>query len=455
MRLWHKIFLGTVSLFLIGFLIFAPSIVQRNFKNSLERERERCTNEMGMQISRIEDRLNMGEEEGEAVTDIFKKSKNGGWTHDAGYLYLEDGICLYNGSVLEEEDVKSIAKEESCLILLGQKNDRHYMIVRHDLGEKGMLVYCRDVERLYENRKENIREIILWSILMLAAMSLMAYWMARWVTNPLERMEENVGKLNRGEVCTPLKEGKDELGKLGAAYNSMSAAVLEREEELRMAAMERQRFIEAMSHELNTPLTSIQGYAQLLQNANCTQEQKMLALQNIQTETRRMQQMQKKLMEIHSIRKENLVKEKVDMVRLVAEVEEELKGLIKGKNITVIERVEQKEMTGDKTLLHILLSNFLRNSITYSESGQIVEIFVYQGEGNQQCLQVKDYGCGIPKDQIKKVTKAFYRVDKSRSRATGGAGIGLYLCNHIVEMMHGELKMFSKEGQGTTITIIF
>ena len=166
-------------------------------------------------------------------------------------------------------------------------------MISQAMEEEGALVYTRDIELVYQSRMENIREICMWGGLMLLAFTLAAYWMARWITKPLALLEQNVDKLNRGESGEILKEGEDEIGRLSAAYNSMSLTVLEREEKLRLAASERQRFIEAMSHEMNTPLTSIQDYAQLLQNIKCSEQQQMDALLNIQRETRRMQEMQK------------------------------------------------------------------------------------------------------------------------------------------------------------------
>ena len=448
MRLWHRIFVCMIGIFLLGFAIFAPSIVKRNFSNDLQREQERCQNE----IYFIQKRLQEGEKDRKEAIRRMAEEEPG---RKVGYLYYKNEQCVYNSTPLGREEIEELLEKHETAACVRTIGGRHYIVISQAMEEEGALVYTRDIELVYQSRMENIREICMWGGLMLLAFTLAAYWMARWITKPLALLEQNVDKLNRGESGEILKEGEDEIGRLSAAYNSMSLTVLEREEKLRLAASERQRFIEAMSHEMNTPLTSIQDYAQLLQNIKCSEQQQMDALLNIQRETRRMQEMQKKLMAIHSIRPEQIAAEQVDMAKVIAGVEEELKPLIKEKNITVIEQVEQESISGDKTLIHILLSNLLRNSITYSEEGSKVEILVRQEEGGRCRMQIRDYGYGIPKDQIGQVTNAFYRVDKSRSRATGGAGIGLYLCSHIADVLHARMQITSKEGYGTTITVIF
>lgn len=456
MKLWHKIFISSVVITIVGMLAFSIGMISRTHKNSLERESDRCVSELELLAQRAKESIENGENIFQTITRLSKDQK-GGRKGKGHFVIFKGNTCVYKETSLDPEKIaqalqKNQDKEKAVVIA---KEENHYAVAERTLDEEYTLVYVRSINWVFTNLNDNIRQFLISTLVLVAALSIMSSWIAKRITRPLEELERSAKLLNQGAAAFRLKEGPDEMGQLGAVFNSMSQAVQEREEELKREAVSRQQFIESMSHEMNTPLTSIQGYAQFLQYANCKQEQRAKALENIQKETRRMQAMQRKLMDIHSIKEDMLLVESLDTEEIIEAVEEELKPKILEKNITVVEQTELPVIEGDRLIVHILLSNFLRNSIAYSEAGSKVEIHIYADEKGRTCLQVKDHGCGIPKEHLDKVTRAFYRVDKSRSRATGGSGIGLYLCQHIVDVMGGSLKIRSQEGKGTTITVIF
>lgn len=459
MKLWHKIFISSVVITIVGMLAFGIEMIGRTHSNNLDRESDRCISELELLAQRAQESVENGENIFQVMTKLNQDQKKGkrGERGKGFFLLFQGNTCIYketniNPEKCAQELLKAQDREKAVVIT---ENNNYYAMAARTLDAEYTLVYLRSINWIYTNLNDNIRQFLVSMAVLMVALNIMSYWIAKRITRPLEELERSAKLLNQGKEAPRLKEGPDEMGQLGTVFNSMSQAVQEREEELKQEAFERQRFIESMSHEMNTPLTSIQGYAQFLQYANCTEEQRAKALENIQKETRRMQAMQRKLMDIHSIKEDMLLIESLDTEEIIEAVVEELKPRILEKNITVVEQTELSSIEGDRLIVHILLSNFLRNSITYSEAGSKVEIHIFADEKGRTCLQVKDHGCGIPKEHLDKVTRAFYRVDKSRSRATGGSGIGLYLCQHIVDVMGGSLKIRSQEGKGTTVTAIF
>ena len=110
-------------------------------------------------------------------------------------------------------------------------------------------------------------------------------------------------------------------------------------------------------------------------------------------------------------------------------------------------------MTTDPALLGEILHNLLDNAIKYNRAGGKAEILLDEVGGHAR-IRVRDTGIGIPKEHQQKVFERFYRVDKSRSKATGGTGLGLSIVKHAVQLLGGELRLESNLGQGTTMTVL-
>ena len=130
-------------------------------------------------------------------------------------------------------------------------------------------------------------------------------------------------------------------------------------------------------------------------------------------------------------------------------------NLLREKEITLCCRAEKGSLEGDFDLLLSLLVNLVDNGRkACREGGHILVCGGHEGEG-QYRITVADDGCGIPKEELGKITEAFYMVDKSRSRANGGAGLGLAICNEIVKLHGANLQIMSKKDVGTQVSVNF
>ena len=220
------------------------------------------------------------------------------------------------------------------------------------------------------------------------------------------------------------------------------------------SANNKQLFIDNLSHEMNTPLTSIQGYAELLQKANLTEEQKDKYLTYIQSESKRISDMYKKLLLLSYKKNADLDFKNVNINNVFSEIYKTLKERLDSKNIDLIINNQLENIYGDETLIIMCVSNLVKNAINVSDVNSKIIINALK-INDKKYIQVVDYGPGISKENIAKITEPFYRVDKVRSRKNGGAGLGLSICKSIMELHKGDLKIESDIGKGSIFILEF
>ncbi len=221
------------------------------------------------------------------------------------------------------------------------------------------------------------------------------------------------------------------------------------------AVNEAQRqLIGSMSHELKTPLTAIKGYSETLLGVRLSQEQKERALLYINRESGRLSRLSEKMMELTRLYEPecSIACVESSVEALFEAVEESVKHGLCEKNLTLLTEGEYRGLTKrmDVDLMTGFLINLVNNSAMASEEGGRI----FMG-ADKDSLWVRDEGCGIPPEELEKVRKAFYRVDSSRSRKSGNMGLGLALCEQIASVHQGKMKIESREGVGTKVSIFF
>lgn len=218
------------------------------------------------------------------------------------------------------------------------------------------------------------------------------------------------------------------------------------------ATNEAQRqLIGSMSHELKTPLTAIKGYSETLLSVKLSQEQEEKALEYINRESGRLSRLSEKMMELTRLYEPEcrIALEKVSVETLFAMVKESVSHRLQEKNMIL--QMEGEFQDRNKMLDSDLMTSFLINLVNNSIMASEPESTIYLG-ADEHSLWVRDEGCGIPSEEMDKVRKAFYRVDKSRSRKSGNMGLGLALCEQIAAVHHGIMVIESEVGTGTKIS---
>lgn len=253
---------------------------------------------------------------------------------------------------------------------------------------------------------------------------------------------------NYGErIAVP---SQDEIGQLAADFNRMSAAVEEKVEELSESARRKEDFVANFAHELKTPLTSIIGYADRIYQRDLPREEQKQAAWYIWNEGMRLEALAQKLMDLTLLNHQDFLLEEIGTGQLLEELIGDVRYLAQEKGVTIDAHVEQAYVRAEYDLFKTLFLNLIDNAIK-AKAGHIA--VNGRVESGFYVLEVADDGTGIPADEIKRITEAFYMVDKSRSRKLHGAGIGLALSQRIAEL-HGSTLEFDSDGiSGTTVRI--
>lgn len=244
--------------------------------------------------------------------------------------------------------------------------------------------------------------------------------------------------------------GKDEIAVMADHFNRMAEQVESHIKLLQETADKKQQFIDNFAHELRTPLTAVFGYAEYLQKAPASEEERLECTQFIMSQCTSLQNMAYQLLDLASLREiEMQLCPAEELFRRVCEIMR-VKAEKSGIALTYVCHGECA--AGDMELLITVFSNLIDNALKASSAGSVVRLEAKR-TGDQVMLEVADQGIGMTAEQIAHVKEAFYRVDSSRSRAAGGAGLGLSICEKIVQLHGGSLEFISESGEGTTARV--
>lgn len=269
----------------------------------------------------------------------------------------------------------------------------------------------------------------------------LSHMLTKQLISPIETMAEN---MEDSIVETPYKE-----------LEPFAEMIRKQHTDILSAAKARQDFTANVSHELKTPLTAISGYAELLESGMVSKEQERHFYQEIGKNAHRLLVLINdsiRLSELDRSEKEPVFAE-IDLYDAVSECIEGLAVGSRQKDIALEFMGEHCKIRGNKELIRELTENLVQNAVRYNNPGGKVSVSVIRKD--RPVLIVKDNGIGIPASEQERIFERFYRVDKSRSKATGGTGLGLAIVKHIVELHDAKIVLDSAPGVGTTIEIIF
>jgi two-component system, OmpR family, phosphate regulon sensor histidine kinase PhoR len=214
-------------------------------------------------------------------------------------------------------------------------------------------------------------------------------------------------------------------------------------------------FVANASHELRTPLATILGYVETLTNpkAGGDEATRERFLATIRHEAMRMQALVSDLMSLSRIEagKHEIPGDTVDMVKLARETAGEFRT---GGKVEVTSQCEAAPIRADRAQIAQVLRNLIDNARKYGREGALVQVNVEATDTGWVLVAVKDEGDGIAPEHLPRLTERFYRADTSRSRAAGGTGLGLSIVKHIVERHRGRFDITSRQGVGTTASLM-
>ena len=332
------------------------------------------------------------------------------------------------------------------ILRVAQDSETIWSIYDAALPGGDILRVAQDSETIWSIYDAALPAIILSCILMMGAAALIAGLLTRSLVQPILKMTDDLEHIQEN---VPYRE-------LIPFAESIHSDRLLRENNEKM----RQDFTANVSHELKTPLTSISGYAELIETGIAKPADVPEFGRKIHVEASRMIQLVNDILQLSHLDSVSETHaqpdmETVDLLDVAKDCVERQKLNAQRSFISLTYLGESARVLGNRDQLDELCQNLCDNAIRYNRPGGKVQLITSCTRDGHCTLTVKDNGIGIPKDAQSSVFERFYRVDKSRSKATGGTGLGLAIVKHIARIHNARIKLESQVDVGTTITITF
>lgn len=313
----------------------------------------------------------------------------------------------------------------------------------------------------YENRLADYQRVILnvgiGGIILATFLSLL---LSRSLSRPLIQMNTVARGLAAGDFSRKVEvKTRDEIGVLASSLNTLSGQLQDKIQALERLDNARKDFVASISHELKTPLTIMQGYAEALQdNLAETEEERQEHISCIIDEIQRLKRLVAELLDLRRIEmgQEIIELKQMDIVPILMKSIGKMKTVAYEKGITLEGElpISMPQVKSNPDRLEQVMINLLDNAMRHTPPGGIIKVDV-SGTGRFIEVRVADSGPGIPESDLELIWEKFYKVDKSRTRNGGGTGLGLAIVKRLIENMCGSITVSSVEGKGTTFSILF
>ena len=426
MRFSWKVTLATLCILVASFSAGSYLLVSLSFRSALEREIGVAQEEM--QMLRISYEA-VCAAKGVTLENIDTAGRRVARTLEEDPFFenrqfqvtTESGRPIYSAlSAASDRELLESIDEQSTGYTIRQEKDGIFVHCAGTVSLTDGALYLetvRDITSLFTDRETHYRYYRYLLLAVVAVSGLVLYLLSTWLTRPIRSLRKTAAALAAGDYSARAQVGSgDEI------------------------------------HELKTPLTSIIGYADMLRSRELSQDMRFKAASYIFSEGKRLEKLSLSLMSLLVAGHSAADGGPVAMGELCQSAARAAQPAMEKAGLTLTVRGEAGEIPGEAALLQTLLMNLLDNARKASSPGGEVLLEGAPTENGYR-LAVTDHGRGIPASELDRITEPFYMVDKSRSRAEGGAGLGLALCKEIAAVHGGVLRFTSQEGVGTTVEV--
>ena len=268
------------------------------------------------------------------------------------------------------------------------------------------------------------------------------------IVKPLTRLTNAIKELSNGNYNVRVDNvGQDEISKLNQGFNQMARQLAKQDET-------RQKFISDISHEFQTPLTSIQGFANILKEEDLPKEQRVKYANIILYNSKRLSSLAKNMLQLTLLDREEIELEltKYSLVEQMNRVISTQENQAMEKNIEIVFEMPKKEIfiEGDEQRLEQVWTNIISNAIKYTNEGGLITITMKKNSKDIE-ISIEDTGIGMSKEVVSHIFERFYREDKARN--VEGNGLGLAIVKSIVDLHHGKIDILSQVDVGTNFIV--
>lgn len=318
-------------------------------------------------------------------------------------------------------------------------SSNYYYAIR--LSDGRVLRVAKETSSIVNIFTQVLPVILLIIIILIILSFLLSHYLTRSLVKPIEQMASNLDHLERVDVYKELVPFID--------------LIREQHEDILNAARMRQEFTANVSHELKTPLTSISGYSELIENGMAGEENIARFAGEIHQNAGRLIALINDIIELSELdgnTESKLMLEDVNLYEIAVTTIHMLSPVAEKRNIHFRLLGDEYVVKGNKDMLEEVTYNLCDNAIRYNHDGGNIWIEI---DSEKHTMSVRDDGIGISEENKLRVFERFFRVDKSRSKKTGGTGLGLAIVKHIVELHDARIILESEEGEGTCVTVVF
>ncbi|RUS47299.1 cell wall metabolism sensor histidine kinase WalK [Cohnella sp. AR92] len=379
------------------------------------------------------------------------------------HLVTEEGRAVSYGSPfkhgsLSEEEIRSVL-EGRTYNGMGAENRRLELIayfensVRNTIGVPLETPEGRAALFVRPDLQQQIGEVriivaVLIASTFLLSLLLIAFF-TRLIVKPVKKLTMATKKIVQGDYRVGLETSrKDEIGDLANHFSRMTDSIRRLDEM-------RQEFVANVSHEIQTPLTSIQGYVRAIREESPSATEANRYLDVIESESRRLSSLSQQLLTLASLDKGDKA-----LRRSAFRLDEQLRQVLislewqwASRSLELEPDLEEVVVEGDPELLYEVWLNLISNAMKFSEDGGKLGVLLRR-EGRSVRVTVWDQGCGIPEEDLPFIFERFHKADKARGSRRSGSGLGLSIARQIVNLHDGEIEARSALGEGTSITVI-
>ena len=366
-------------------------------------------------------------------------------------------VSIMNSSFTYKEMKPS--DENTCNSIIWRENNNYYLQLcsSMDINTENLdisqmdIVY--DITSVYAARAQEQNTFRLLLIAIFVVGSITSMIAASLLTKPLEKLSSLAQHISHGDYSARLHiHSGDEIEALANDFNNMADTIEDNISELHFSMEKQEQFMGSFAHELKTPMTSIIGYADLLRSQNMSEDETNEAANYIFSEGKRLESLSLKLLDLLVVKNQETILTPTDPSLAIQNVINVMKPELAKEHITLKSSCRKGCCMMDIDLFQSLIINIIDNARKAIDDNGLIHVAGTVRDDNYVII-IKDNGRGMPPEEITRISEAFYRIDKSRSRAQGGVGLGLAICSKIAEIHQAKIKYKSAVGRGTVVTI--